>query len=83
MALALTRQGDYDRAEQVARWRLSQYPSMGNILGDILVARAVAAYKQKEYRQSLQLYSEVESYRALSRDEKILRVSEDGFMLSA
>lgn len=56
---------------------------MGNILGDILVARAVAAYKQKEYRQSLQLYSEVESYRALSRDEKILRVSEDGFMLSA
>jgi tetratricopeptide (TPR) repeat protein len=73
MALALTRQGDYDKAEQVARWRLGQYPSMGKVLGDILVARAVAAYKQKEYRQSLQLYSEVETYRALSRDEKILQ----------
>jgi tetratricopeptide (TPR) repeat protein len=73
MALALTREGDYDKAEQVARWRLSQYPSMGKVLGDILVARAVAAYKQKEYRQSLQLYSEVETYRALSRDEKILQ----------
>ncbi len=73
MALALTRQGDYDKAEQVARWRLSQYPSMGKVLGDILVARAIAAYKQKEYRQSLQLFSEVETYRALTRDEKILQ----------
>jgi cellulose synthase operon protein C len=72
LALCLTRQGEYDKAEQVARWRLDQYPSMRKVLGDLATQRAMAAYKRKEYRQSLQLFAEVETYRALSRDEQIV-----------
>jgi cellulose synthase operon protein C len=72
LALCLTREGEYDKAEQVARWRLDQYPSMRKVLGDLATQKAMAAYKGKEYRQSLQLFAEVETYRALSRDEQIV-----------
>lgn len=72
LALCLTRQGEYDKAEQMARWRLEQYPAMRKVLGDLATQRAMAAYKRKEYRQSLQLFAEVETYRALSRDEQIV-----------
>ncbi len=73
LALSLTREGDYDKAEEVARWRLDQFPAMRKVLGDILSARAVAAYQGKEYRQSLQLFTDVENFRALSRDEQIVQ----------
>jgi cellulose synthase operon protein C len=73
LALSLTREGDYDKAEEVARWRLDQYPSMRKVLGDILSARAVAAYQGKEYRGSLRLFTDVENYRVLSRDEQIVQ----------
>ncbi len=73
LALTLLREGETDKAEAVARWRLDQYPSMRKVLGDILTARAVQAYKQKDYRRSLQLFEEIETYRSLTRDEKILQ----------
>jgi cellulose synthase operon protein C len=72
LALALTQQGEYDRAESVARWRLDQYPAMRKVLGDLATIRAMAAYKRKDYRQSIQLFGDVETYRGLTRDEQIV-----------
>jgi cellulose synthase operon protein C len=73
LALVLTQQGDYDRAESVARWRLDQYPAMRKVMGDLATMRAMAAYKRKEYRQSIQLFADVETYRGLTRDEQIVQ----------
>jgi hypothetical protein len=68
----LTQQGEYDRAESVARWRLDQYPAMRKVMGDLATMRAMAACKRKEYRQSIQLFADVETYRGLTRDEQIV-----------
>ncbi|HEX6564579.1 MAG TPA: hypothetical protein VF020_09865, partial [Chthoniobacterales bacterium] len=51
LTLSLIRLGDYDKAEEIARWRMEEYPAMRTAIGDILTARAVAAYKAKEYRR--------------------------------
>ncbi len=73
LALVLTRQGKYDKAEQMVRWRMREYPKMENVMGDILTARAVSAYQDKNYQKSRELFEEVERYRPLSRSEKIVQ----------
>lgn len=73
LALVLVRQGQYDKAEEIARWRVEEYPQMRNVLGDIITARAVAAYQAKDYRRSRELFEQVKEQRALSRDEQIVQ----------
>jgi hypothetical protein len=72
LTLTLIRLGDYDKAEETARWRMEEYPAMRTAIGDILVARAVGAYKAKEYRRSHELFAEVKTYRNLTRNEQVL-----------
>jgi hypothetical protein len=72
LTLSVIRLGDYDKAEEIARWRMEEYPAMRTAIGDILTARAVEAYKAKEYRRSHELFTEVKTYRNLTRDEQVL-----------
>lgn len=73
LVLSLTREGQIDRAEEVARGQLDKYAAMRTALGDILTAKAVRAYKQKDYQGGLQLLDQVEACRPLSREERILQ----------
>jgi tetratricopeptide (TPR) repeat protein len=72
LTITLIRLGDYDKAEETARWRMEEYPAMRTAIGDIVVARAVAAYKAREYRRSHELFAEVKTYRNLTRNEQVL-----------
>jgi tetratricopeptide (TPR) repeat protein len=72
LTLTFIRLGDYDKAEETARWRMDEYPAMRKAIGDILVARAVAAYQAKEYRRSHELFAEAKTYRNLSHNEQIV-----------
>lgn len=73
LSLVLLRQKEYDKAEEVAKWRVAEYPRMRNVLGDVQTARAVAAYRAKNYKRSSQLFEEVRQYRTLTRDERIVQ----------
>lgn len=72
LALTLLKQNQYDKAEQVARWRLNEYPQMASILGDIDNQRAVRAYESGDYARALTLYDQVKKYRPLSHNEEIV-----------
>lgn len=72
LALCLMRQNQYEQAEQVARWRLAEYPQMASVLGDIDNARAVQAYERGDYSRTISLYEQVKRYRPLSRNEQIV-----------
>jgi cellulose synthase operon protein C len=72
LTLTLIRLGDLDKAEEVARWRMDQYPRLRTAMGDILTARAIAAYKAKEYRRSHELFAEVKTYRPLTYNEQVV-----------
>jgi len=72
LTLTFIRLGELDKAEEAARWRMDQYPRLRNAMGDILTARAIAAYKTKQYRRSHELFAEVKTYRPLTRDEQVV-----------
>ena len=73
LVLSFTREGQIDKAEEVARGQLNKYANMRTALGDILTAKAVRAYQRKDYQGGLQLLDQVEACRPLSRDERILK----------
>jgi len=72
LALAYFRQKKFSEAEELARWRVNQYPQMRKLLGDIATGRAVSAYQTKDYRFSQRLLDDVRLYRPLTRDEQIM-----------
>jgi len=69
LALTYFRTKKYKEAEELARWRLSEYPDMRNILGDLVALRAVAAYQAGQDAACMALLDETNSYRPLSRNE--------------
>lgn len=73
LALTYFKTGDFAKAEELARWRMSDDERMRNLLGDMVSARAVAAYKEKKYSESRDLYDQVKGYRPLTRDEQIVQ----------
>ncbi|HWL53971.1 MAG TPA: cellulose synthase subunit BcsC-related outer membrane protein [Chthoniobacteraceae bacterium] len=72
LALTLFRLGRESQAEEVARWRLAQYPKMRSILADIETRRAVSSFQSKNYRTSLQRLLAIQKQRRLSREEQIM-----------
>ncbi len=72
LALTLFRQGQYERAEEVARWRLAQYPRMRSILNDIETRRAVSSFQSKQYTTSLNRLLAIQKHRRLTREEQIM-----------
>ncbi|MGC3992120.1 MAG: cellulose synthase subunit BcsC-related outer membrane protein [Chthoniobacteraceae bacterium] len=73
MGLSLFRMGQYEKAAQIARWRMSEYPNMKNLLGDIQTAEAVSSYQSKNYDKSTEYLKEVGSFRKLTRDERLMQ----------
>ncbi len=72
LALTLFRLGRESQAEEVARWRLAQYPKMRSILSDIETRRAVSSFESKNYRTSLQRLLAIQKQRRLTREEQIM-----------
>jgi len=73
MGLSLFRMGQYDKAAQVARWKMADYPKMKNLLGDIQTAQAVSNYQSKNYDKSTEYLKQVGSFRKLTRDERLMQ----------
>jgi tetratricopeptide (TPR) repeat protein len=73
LGLSLFRMGQYEKAAQIARWRLKEYPNMRNLLGDIQTAEAVSSYKSKNYDQSTEYLKQVGSFRKLTRNERLMQ----------
>ncbi len=77
MALTLFRMGRYDQAEQVARWRVQQYPRMQKVLADISSRRAVANLRSRDFAGSAANLDAAGKRRPLTREEKIVAAWND------
>jgi len=72
LALVLFRTGDNERAAEVARWRVDQYPRMRRVLEDIATRKAVASFQSKNYSGAISQLTEMSRRRSLSREEAIM-----------
>ena len=72
LALVLYRTGDNERAAEVARWRVNQYPRMQRVLADIETRKAVTSFQNKNYGNAIAQLTEISRRRSLTREEAIM-----------
>ena len=70
MALTLFRQGRYQQAEEIVRWKGNQYPRLRKISGDIAVRQAASAFQSKNYRRAKEILLRIQRQRGLTREEQ-------------
>lgn len=70
MALTLFRQGRYQQAQEIIRWRGDQYPKLKKIGADIVVREASASFQRKNYRRTKEILLGIQRRRGLTREEQ-------------
>ena len=72
LALSLYNEGYLQQAEAVARWKLTAYPGMQDILGDIYMTRAISSFKAERYEDTLTDLKRISQNRPLTRGERVI-----------